>query len=171
MQMELTGKKVRLMPMTVEDTDDIVRWRNKDFVRNNFIYRGEFTKEVHLNWIKTRVETGEVIQFIIYRLQDEKKIGSVYLRDVNIEFKEAEYGIFIGEEDALGKGYGSESCILIVEYAKDVLKLKRLRLRLLKKNEPARRSYENAGFRLTEGKTDIQNGEEVIFMEIGLNEN
>lgn len=169
--MEITGEKILLRPVTVEDTDDIVEWRNKDFVRNNFIFRGEFTREVHLNWIKNRVETGEVIQFVIYEKATNRKIGSVYLRDVDLHLKEAEYGIFIGQEDALGKGYGSEACRLMVDYSKNELKLKKLSLRLLERNIAARKSYEHAGFGIVKGKTDIQNGEVVIFMEILLNEN
>ena len=168
--MEITGEKILLRPITVEDTDDIVRWRNKDFVKNNFIYRGEFTREGHLNWIKTRVETGEVIQFVIYEAEKNRKIGSVYLRDVDTNLREAEYGIFIGEEDGLGKGYGTETCRLMVDFARRELKLKKLRLRLLEKNVAARKSYEHSGFAITEGKTDIQNSETVIFMEMVLNE-
>lgn len=164
MSMKLEGSKIYLRPMTVEDTDDIIRWRDKEYVRENFIYRGEFTREIHLNWIKTKVEPGEVIQFIIVLKDNDRSIGSVYLRDIDYDNGEAEYGIFIGEEDSLNKGIGSETCRLIVEYVKDVLKLKRLFLRLYKDNIGARKSYENAGFIPDEGKTDIKNGKEVMFM-------
>ena len=37
---EQTGIYLRLMKS--EDTDDIVRWRNSDAVRRNFIYREFF---------------------------------------------------------------------------------------------------------------------------------
>ena len=94
---------VRLRQMTVEDTEKIVAWRNKEFVRRNFIYQELFTKEGHLTWIREQVETGHVVQFVIC-LSDGRQIGSVYLRDIDREAGTAEYGIFIGEEDALGRG-------------------------------------------------------------------
>ena len=56
---------VYLRPMTYDDTDLIVAWRNSDAVRKNFIYQALFTRESHENWIRTMVETGKVVQMII----------------------------------------------------------------------------------------------------------
>lgn len=166
--MILKGNKVYLRKMQVEDTEDIVKWRNKDFVRKNFIYQELFTYEGHLNWIETMVKTNKVVQFIIVENETDKPVGSVYLRDIDEKDKSAEYGIFIGEETALGKGYGSESAMLMTQYAKDYLKLNKLFLRLYKENIAAYKSYKNAGFKMIEDKTDIKNDKEVIFMEINL---
>lgn len=38
---------VYLRPMTYEDTDLIVSWRNQESVRRNFIYQELFTRESH----------------------------------------------------------------------------------------------------------------------------
>ena len=70
---------VHLRLMTDRDTGKIIEWRNKDFVRKNFIYQKPFTEESHLKWIREQVETGHVVQFIIC-LSDEREIGSVYFR-------------------------------------------------------------------------------------------
>lgn len=131
--------------MTEEDTDLIVKWRNEDFVRQNFIYQKPFTREGHLHWIKTMVETGKVVQFIIFTREDVP-VGSVYLRDIDRTFRKAEYGIFIGEKEALSKGYGAEAAGMMISYAFEELKLHKLMLRVLADNERARKSYEKAGF-------------------------
>ncbi|MGN0377040.1 MAG: UDP-4-amino-4,6-dideoxy-N-acetyl-beta-L-altrosamine N-acetyltransferase [Suilimivivens sp.] len=143
--MRLQEKDIYLRPMTEEDTDLIVKWRNKDFVRKNFIYRKSFTREGHLHWIETMVKTGKVVQFIICT-EDDKPVGSVYLRDIDTNHRKAEYGIFIGEESALSRGYGTQAAKLMIRYAFDELKLHKLMLRVLAGNERARRSYEKAGF-------------------------
>lgn len=143
--MVLEEKDIYLRPMTREDTDLIVKWRNKDFVRKNFIYQKPFTREGHLHWIETMVETGRVVQFLICT-KDDVPVGSVYLRDIDEVHHKAEYGIFIGEEDALSKGYGTEAARLMTEYAFRELKLHKLMLRVLAGNERAKRSYEKAGF-------------------------
>ena len=143
--MSLEGKKIYLRPMTEEDTDLIVRWRNEDFVRKNFIYQKPFTREGHLNWIRTMVDTGKVIQFIICTKEDEP-VGSVYLRDIDRTHRKAEYGIFIGEKDALSRGYGTEAAKLMLRYSFEELKLHKLMLRVLAGNDRAKKSYENAGF-------------------------
>ena len=143
--MILEGKNIYLRPMTGEDTDLIVKWRNEDFVRKNFIYQKPFTREGHLNWVETMVKTGKVVQFIICT-KEKKPVGSVYLRDIDVTHHKAEYGIFIGEKEALSKGYGTEAARLMIRYAFEELKLHKLMLRVLAGNDRAKKSYENAGF-------------------------
>lgn len=140
------GTGVWLRMMTEEDTDSIVAWRNRDFVREQFIYQKPFTREGHLHWIETQVKTGRVVQMIICLAQDEKAVGSVYFRDIDREHRKAEYGIFIGEETALGKGIGTETAHLALDYAFHELSLHRVMLRVLSDNVRARKSYEHAGF-------------------------
>ena len=159
--------EVTIRPITYDDTEDIIRWRNSDFVRSRFIDQTLFTKESHEKWLKNFVETGKVAQFII--LLNEKSVGSVYLRDIDYDKKSAEYGIFIGEESARGKGVGTKSARLILEYAFCELKLEKIFLRVYKDNAGAVKSYEKAGF-VSNGKIEnIEvNGEkrDVIFMEL-----
>lgn len=112
-----------LRPISESDTTLIVRWRNSDFVRNNFLYRGNFTEEIHRNWIETKVATGEVVQFIIEQEENGNQVpvGSVYLRDIDKENSCAEFGIFIGEESAIGKGIGTEASKLMLDFAHNKL--------------------------------------------------
>ena len=141
---ENTG--IYLRPMTYEDTDLVVKWRNTDAVRKNFIYQALFTRESHENWIKTKVETGEVVQMIICEFDTDKPVGSVYIRDIDRNHQKAEYGIFIGEEAARGKGYGTSAARLMIRYSFEELGLHRLFLRVYADNQQAIRSYEKAGF-------------------------
>ena len=141
------GKLVSLRMITGDDTDLVVSWRNNERVRNNFVYREHFTRQIHENWLATKVFTGEVVQLIICEnARDGRPVGSVYFRYEDSDKKEAEYGIFIGEDDAIGRGFGNETALLAVEYAKEVLGIKRLMLRAFTSNEAAIRSYEHAGF-------------------------
>lgn len=141
---EKVGIYLRLM--TYEDTDCIVRWRNSEGVRKNFIYQALFTRESHENWIRTMVETGKVVQMIICEAATEREVGSVYVRDIDTTHNKAEYGIFIGEDIARGKGYGTAAAKLMIRYCFEELKLHRLFLRVYADNIQAIRSYEKAGF-------------------------
>jgi len=143
---KIQGEKIYLRFMTEEDTDFIVRWRNNPRVRNNFIYQGVFTPQGHRSWIETMVKTGKVIQFIICEKTNDRPVGSVYFRDISKEHQKAEYGIFIGEDDAIGKGIGSEVCKLACEYGFKVEKWHKIFLRAFSDNHAAIRSYEKAGF-------------------------
>ena len=142
----IRGQGIFLRPITMEDTEYILRWRNSQRVRKNFIYQAEFTKEGHEAWMRNKVATGEVVQFIICLEEDGRPVGSVYFRDVDPVDKKAEYGIFIGEADAAGKGIGSQTAQLAVTYAREEMKLHKLILRVFADNTAAVRSYEKAGF-------------------------
>lgn len=147
--MESYGKGqggVYLRPMTDEDTDLIVAWRNQEEVRRNFIYQALFTRESHRAWIRDMVETGKVVQMMICEEETDIPVGSVYLRDINPQHHKAEYGIFIGGEGARGRGYGTQAARLMIRYAFEELKLHRLFLRAFAENRQAIRSYEKAGF-------------------------
>lgn len=137
---------IYLRLMTYEDTDNIVNWRNSDAVRKNFIYQALFTRESHETWIKTMVETGKVVQMMICETATDKPVGSVYVRDIDHTHHKAEYGIFIGEDEARGKGYGTAAARLMIQYCFDKLQLHRLFLRVYADNIQAIRSYEKAGF-------------------------
>ena len=142
----LEGAAVRLRPIADADTDLIVKWRNTPSVVQNFIFRQTFTPEMHRSWLATKVATGQVVQYIIIDKADAKPVGSVYYRDIDGHNRSAEYGIFIGEESARGKGLGTETAKLFTDFGFAELQLHRISLRVLAENPAARRSYEKAGF-------------------------
>lgn len=164
----INGEKVRLRPITDGDTDNIVRWRNDPQVQQFFIFREPFTPEMHRNWLNTKVATGKVIQYMILDKADGKSVGSVYFRDIDENNESAEYGIFIGEASSRGQGLGSETARLFTDFGLDILGLHRISLRLLGRNDIARRSYEKAGFNIEGIFTDMVklDGEftDIVFM-------
>ena len=143
----IVGKNVILRPLTTDDNELIVKWRNDSSVKENFVYRGELTIEKHLQYFQTQVLTGRVVQFIIVVKNGDIPIGSVYFRDVDSENKKAEFGIFIGEPSQRGKGYGKEAAQLICSYGFEKLFLHKITLRVFPYNLSAIKSYESVGFR------------------------
>ncbi len=152
----ISGNKIYLRPIDEGDTDKIVKWRNSDAVRLNFIDQRLFTKESHTAWLNSFVKTGRVDQFVICMKSDASPkteqsadgipVGSVYIRDIDTEHHKAEYGIFIGEESARGHGVGTEAAKLMIRYCFETKKLHRLFLRVYADNLQAIKSYEKAGF-------------------------
>lgn len=138
--------EIYLRPMTEEDTDLIVAWRNKPSVRNYFIYQADFTREGHLYWLHEVVEKGHASQMMICDKEQDRPLGSVYIRDIDPVHQKGEYGIFIGEEAARGRGIGTQAAKLMLRHGFEVLGLHRIYLRVLAENERAIKSYEKAGF-------------------------
>ncbi len=144
---KIIGNKVVLRPITLKDTSNIVKWRNNPSVKKNFIFRETFTAEIHNNWINTQVKSGKVVQYIILEKSTNTPVGSVYFRDVDKVNNSAEFGIFIGEDSARGKGLGGEATKLFVNFGFNNLNLHRISLRLLKGNDVAYKAYAAAGFK------------------------
>lgn len=168
--MRIEGEKIFLTPITYDDCEDFIRWRNSDLIKSRFIYRKDLTVQDQRNWVKTKVETGEVAQFIIWDKRDNKKIGSVYLQKIDKEKKQCEFGILIGEPDYINGGRGREAAKLINNYGFTELGMNRIYLRVLADNERARHSYLNAGFKLDNSPSSFIEIDgkktEVVFMSV-----
>lgn len=74
----LDGKKAFLRPIQMEDTPLIVKWRNNKNVQHNFVFQEVFTNEMHENWRRTKIASGEVVQYIIVSKEENFPIGSIY---------------------------------------------------------------------------------------------
>lgn len=166
----IVGEKVILKQIDDSYTSLIVKWRNNPSVIKNFIFRKPLTVEMHQSWLKNKVDTGEVVQYIIIEKLTNRSIGSVYFRDIDKVNNSAEFGIFIGEDDCKGNGYGSEAVKLFVEFGLKTLKLHRIQLRVIEGNEIAFKSYKNAGFKVEGTFTDMVKIDDqyknIIFMAI-----
>ena len=170
----LESENIIYKSISEEDTALVLKWRNSKAVKANFIYQADVTEADHLSWLENKVNTGIVIQFIMYEKKSDIPFGSVYLRDIDYEAKKAEFGIFIGEEEYKGKHYGSEATKKMVDFCINEMGFHKISLRLLDKNNVALKVYESAGFVIEGTMRDEEyiNGkyENVIFMAV-INEN
>ena len=159
---------VKLIPIGDGDTENIVRWRNKDIVRNNLFNTSPITHDDHRKWLENYVYTGKCHQFIIHA--EDTPIGSIFLKNIDQKNYKAEFGIFIGEESLIGKGYGTTAANIITNYGFNSLQLNKIYLLVFAENHRAVRSYEKVGF-VQEGlfrRDQMVNGEfkDVITMAI-----
>lgn len=138
---------VRIRPITVDDTNNIIKWRNSEAVMKNFIYRKRLTKNDHLKWIKNRINKKEVYQFVAEDIKYKKEFGSTYIKDVDKNNKKAELGIFIGEDSYRGKGYGTKLIELTTDYAFKKLKLNKIYARILYYNKPSYNAFIRCGYK------------------------
>ena len=163
----MNNEIIKFRPIEISDTDNIIKWRNNPRVFHNFIFDKILTKEMHYKWMQDKVKMVLVQQFII--LEKKQPIGSFYFRDIDMITGSAEYGIFIGEDFAIGKGYGNYIAKKAIEYAFNSMGLSRVNLRVFEDNSAAIKSYENAGFIKTGRKEQVlKSGESrtVIFMKV-----
>ena len=136
---------VKLIPIAESDTANIIRWRNSELVKQNLFSSDEVTVEIHQHWLSEYVMTGKCCQFIIH--VEHNPVGTVFLKNIDYDNSKAEFGIFIGESTAHGKGYGTIATGLIADFGFQELKLNKIYLSVFHDNKGAIRSYEKAGFK------------------------
>lgn len=84
--------------------------------------------------------------FLICLVDGERPIGEVMLFDIDHVNGSAEVGIFIGEVEEWGKGYGTDAVRAIVGFGFGELRLERIFLEVWTENARAERAYQKAGF-------------------------
>lgn len=142
----IRGQQVYQRPITAEDTEMVVRWRNRPEVVTNFIYRRPVSRDDHQRWLEDKVFRGLVHQFVVYGNEGDVPLGSVYLQNFEEEHRRAESGIYMGAEQTRGKGFGTEAVKLMADYAFGTLGIHKLTARVLAHNMASRRLHEKAGY-------------------------
>jgi len=141
----IIGEQIYIRPITKDDTDNIIKWRNSDAVRPYFIYQKDFTRESHEHWLDTMIFSGKGFQFIICDKETDEPLGSSFLRDYDTEHNKSEYGIFLGENKTKGRGIGVEANILTLAFAFEKKKMHKVFSRIFVDNEPSIRMVKRAG--------------------------
>lgn len=167
---KIVGEKVYLSPRSVEDAEKYVKWLNNFEIAK---YLGnQFTKTITVDGEKeylSRVSSNSY-DFAIVDKETDELIGSISLMDVNNVSRTAELGIFIGEEDHLSRGYGSEAIKLLLDFGFNHANLNNIMLKAIGFNKRALRAYEKCGFKVfgTWPKADFVDGEyhDLVYMYI-----
>ena len=139
---------VRIRPLEMRDTDNIVKWRNLDSVKKYLYSQGELKPEQHIAYYEHVVKAGKCKQFIICVENNEalQDVGTIFIKNIDYSSNNGEYGIFIGESSARGKGFAKIATDLILEYAFETIGLHRIYLTVMKDNVAAIKLYEKCGF-------------------------
>jgi RimJ/RimL family protein N-acetyltransferase len=145
------------------------RWNN-DFATTRTLARSQpLTIEAMTAAYDAALDADDCVDFTIYERATNHPIGSAYLHDIDFRNRTAEFGIVIGEANARGKGYGTETARLMLMYAFTTLGLAHVMLRVYSFNYAGLRAYEKAGFRVvgTRRQSHLIGGRlwDVIFME------
>jgi RimJ/RimL family protein N-acetyltransferase len=145
----IVGEKVALGPFDSEWLPLYLRWINDfDVTRTYLPDLQPTTRERREDWYG-RVSRGDprTVDFTIYERVEMRAIGYATLEGIDHHQRTATYGLLIGEKDCWGKGYGTETTRLVLDYAFTVLDLHNVLLTAYAHNERGVRAYARAGFR------------------------
>ena len=143
----LEGELVVLRPRVDEDLDLFARWHGNPDVRH-WLHMSEMPEQSleieRQRWHIARNDPTRV-SFVIETL-DGVPIGNIVLIGVDVAHRRAELGIAIGEKGDWGRGYGTDAIRVVLRFAFEVLKLRRVELITDVDNERGIRAYEKCGF-------------------------
>jgi RimJ/RimL family protein N-acetyltransferase len=145
------GKLVRLSAVDPEEMSKAFsRWnRDSEFTRllNMSVQPLRSAKAIQKWMDEDMGESSPRETFFTIRTADENKlIGGLSLYVVDWTGRDSFVGIFIGEREHWGKGYGTDAMRLLLQYAFTELNLWRVSLGVFQYNPRAIRSYEKVGF-------------------------
>ncbi|HEY7833979.1 MAG TPA: GNAT family protein [Ktedonobacterales bacterium] len=148
--LNIVGEKVALGPQSSDHVPLIARWVNDFEVA---LYSGDALKPTAVELHQAEHEKASKewqshrVGFTIYERATLRPIGIAEWRHIDGARRTADYGILIGEKDCWGKGYGTETTRLMLDYAFTALNLHSVMLTTASYNARAIGAYTKAGFR------------------------
>lgn len=136
--------EVKIRTLREDDAHTSYMWRNDPevFKFTGNIYQQAITLQNELDWIRKIIAIKNDYRCAIE--VDNIYVGNIYLTDISNG--KATYHIFIGNKSFWGKGIAYQASLLIIKYAKDVLKLNNIELLVRPQNSAALRLYKRLGF-------------------------
>jgi RimJ/RimL family protein N-acetyltransferase len=105
------------------------------------------TMEKEEDWYEHQSKAEDDVPFTIYERETLRPIGNTGLHGVDHRNRTATFGIMIGEPACWGKGYGTETTRLMLDYAFTALGLHNVMLTVFEFNPAGIRAYEKAGYK------------------------
>jgi RimJ/RimL family protein N-acetyltransferase len=143
----LVGDRLYLRPVERADLARIRKWANDPQLRR-------LTAEVRpmtaagADRFYDKVQNDEDrVWFVVVLREGGRVIGETGLLRIFPPWRTTDLTLIIGEQDAWGRGYGTEAITLLLDYAFGFLNIHRVAVGVVGFNQRALRFYESVGFR------------------------
>lgn len=143
------GEGLRLRAVERDDIPTFVRWFNDPEVRRFLLMFAPMSQAKEEQWFEGKLTSEHDYVFAIEVPVEDGwlHIGNLGLHEIDWVNRSCVFGIFLGERDYWGRGYGSEATRTAVRFAFHTLNLHRVELDVFDFNPRAIRAYEKVGFR------------------------
>jgi RimJ/RimL family protein N-acetyltransferase len=143
----LEAATVRLRPLAEHDLPLLVRWSNDPEVRH-WLHRSDrppTTLTLEREWHERLLRDPSWAEWCIETAAG-RRIGVVRLRGIEADNSRSELGVYIGEKDCWGRGYGTDAIRRVLCHAFGELALRRVWLITDADNARGIRCYQKCGF-------------------------
>jgi RimJ/RimL family protein N-acetyltransferase len=143
----LTGSHVYLRALERADAPTILPWVNDQEVIQHLLIHRPTNLAAEEAFIDAVTRSEHDMVFGMCERRTDRLIGVTGLHRIDDKNRHAMFGIFIGNAESRGRGYGTEATAMVVHYAFNTLNLNRVWLHVHENNKPGIRVYEKVGFR------------------------
>jgi diamine N-acetyltransferase len=150
----IQGKRVRLRAIDRNDLPFFVTWLNDEEVRENisvYIPVSIIQEEEWFNAILKHPAEEQPLTIEVLLGEEWRVVGDMSIFKIDQLNRSAEVGIFIGDKQYWGQGYGVDAMRLMLRHGFNHLNLNRIYLHVFETNTRGIRCYEKCGFTM-EGK-------------------
>jgi len=133
----------RLRNMAEADLETILRWRNAERIRANMYTDHEISMDEHRAWFARTQQDSDTVNLICEH--EGVPVGFVNFIQIDRKNGKAYWGFYLGEESGRGRGPAME--FLALDYAFDVLGLRKLCCEVFSFNQPVLKLHEKFGFK------------------------
>lgn len=144
------GEKIRLREYRKEDIELAQKFVNDPEIKRCLTTQVPFlfTYEDELRWYEKISGTKETYNFAIESLEDGKYLGGCGINSIDWKNSYVIVGIFIGNKEYLGKGYGTDAMKTLMKFIFEQMNIHKIKLKVLSFNKRAIKSYEKCGFKI-----------------------
>jgi RimJ/RimL family protein N-acetyltransferase len=145
----IRGERVYLRAIERDDLERCHDWMNDEALTATLAQRYPLSLAREGDWVEraTRGQDPSELNFAICLAQGDRHIGNCGLMAIDRDNRTATLGIFIGEKDCRGQGFGREAVRALCGFAFGEMSLRKIRLDVQAENADAIRTYESVGFR------------------------
>lgn len=142
------GKKVRLRGVKIEDVEPAYEYMSDPEVLLNLSPGIPYpmTLERERQWFESQIEMKDTYNFSIEDIETGLYIGGCGINKIDWKNGVATVGIYIGDKDFRGKGYGTEAMGILIDFIFNQMNINRIQLFVFSFNERAIKSYKKNGF-------------------------
>ena len=163
---KLVGKNIYLSPISLDDIDIYTKWLNDLDVTDGLGANSRITSVLsEKNWIDKTLDSKDIV-FAIIDIKTDTILGNCGYNKIDNIRRTGNVGIFIGDKNNRGKGFGEEALKLLVGYGFDYLNLNNIDLGVFSFNEAAIKCYKKVGFKTYGVRHEVYNLKGVMYDEV-----
>ena len=158
----IKGDKIKLRPAILNDKIKVFDWLTNSNLTKEMMGPPNFPEakiptwdEFNNDYLDHYFDGSEPLKgrcFII--LEEGNEVGQINYNAIDNETNNTDLDIWLRDLKYTGRGIGTEAIVLLCKYLNEVFGCKQIMMSPSKRNKNAIKSYERAGFKMTDNQLD-----------------